>query len=59
LKDRLNDILAKHTGHSIDEIARDTDRDRFMSADEAKDYGLVDQVVISRKEITGQTEKKS
>ncbi|HON08025.1 MAG TPA: ATP-dependent Clp endopeptidase proteolytic subunit ClpP [Verrucomicrobiota bacterium] len=59
LKDRLNEILANHTGHTIEEIARDTDRDRFMSADEAKDYGLVDQVVISRKEITNQPEKKS
>lgn len=59
LKDRLNEILANHTGHTIDEIARDTDRDRFMSADEAKDYGLVDHVVISRKEITNQPEKKS
>ena len=51
MKDRLNEILANHTGRSIDELTRDTDRDRFMSADEAKDYGLVDGVVKSRKEI--------
>lgn len=51
MKDRLNEILAHHTGRSIDELTRDTDRDRFMSADEAKDYGLVDGVVRSRKEI--------
>ena len=51
LKDRLNEILAHHCGRSIDAIARDTDRDRFMSADEAKTYGLVDEVVKSRKEI--------
>lgn len=51
LKDRLNEILANHTGQSLDQIGRDTDRDRFMSADEAKAYGLVDGVVKSRKEI--------
>lgn len=51
LKDRLNEILANHCGKAIDDIAKDTDRDRFMSAAEAKDYGLVDQVVVSRKEI--------
>lgn len=51
LKDRLNEILAKHCGRNVEDIARDTDRDRFMSAEEAKEYGLVDQVVVSRKEI--------
>ena len=58
LKDRLNEILAEHTGKSVEDIAKDTDRDRFLSASEAKDYGLVDQVVVSRKEITPETEKK-
>ncbi len=43
-RDVLNQILAKHTGKPIDEIVRDMDRDFFMSADEAKDYGLVDRV---------------
>lgn len=51
LKDRLNEILAHHTGQSLDQIGRDTDRDRFMSAEEAKVYGLVDDVVKSRREI--------
>ena len=51
LKDRLNEILAKHCGRKVEDIARDTDRDRFMSAEEAKAYGLVDQVIVSRKEI--------
>ncbi len=59
LKDRLNEILGKHCGRSVDELARDTDRDRFMSADEAKEYGLVDQVVQSRKEIATLAEKTS
>src|SRR5689334_23951544 len=59
LKDRLNEILAKHCGRTVDEIGRDTDRDNFMSAEEAKKYGLVDQVVQSRKEIAGLTDKPS
>ena len=45
LKEHLNGILAKHTGKSIKEIAKDTDRDFFMSADEAAKYGLVDDVL--------------
>ena len=57
LKDRLNEILSKHCDRKVEDIARDTDRDRFMSADEAKDYGLVDQVVQSRKEIVTLQEK--
>jgi len=53
LKDRLNELLAHHSGQSFENICRDTDRDRFMSAEEAKSYGLVDEVVKSRKEIPG------
>jgi ATP-dependent Clp protease protease subunit len=53
LKDRLNEILAHHTGKAVEDITRDTDRDRFLGADEARDYGLVDKVVVSRKEIPG------
>ena len=45
LKERLNGILLKHTGRPLEEIEKDTDRDRFMSADEALDYGLIDHVV--------------
>jgi ATP-dependent Clp protease, protease subunit len=52
IKDRLNEILAHHCGQSVETISKDTDRDRFMSADEAKSYGIVDEVVKSRKEIT-------
>ncbi|MBM4153615.1 MAG: ATP-dependent Clp endopeptidase proteolytic subunit ClpP [Lentisphaerae bacterium] len=48
LRDRLNEILAHHTGKSIEAIAKDTDRDFFMSAAEAKDYGLIDEVVLPR-----------
>ena len=50
-KDRLNEILAHHTGQSFDQIAKDTDRDFFMSAEEAKKYGLVDNVFTSRREL--------
>jgi ATP-dependent Clp protease protease subunit len=59
LKDRLNAILAKHSGRTLDEIEKSTDRDNFMSSDEAKTYGLVDHVVQSRREITGGVEKPS
>ena len=59
LKDRLNEILGKHCGKKADDIANSTDRDNFMSADEAKVFGLVDQVVASRKEITTLAEKSS
>ncbi len=45
VKERLNRILIKHTGHPLEKIERDTDRDRFMSADEALEYGLIDQVI--------------
>lgn len=47
IKRRLNEILIKHTGQSMESIEKDTDRDRFMSAAEAVEYGLIDQVVES------------
>jgi len=58
LKDRINEILAKHCGKADETLAKDTDRDRFMSAEDAKNYGLVDEVVKSRKEIPGLNEGK-
>lgn len=45
LKEKMNQILAKHTGQPIDKIAKDTDRDFYLSAEEAKQYGLVDEVI--------------
>lgn len=48
LKDRLNEILASHTGKDANTLANDTERDFFMSADEAKAYGLVDEVLAKR-----------
>ena len=51
LKEKLNKILADHTGKSIEEVARDTDRDNFMSAQEAMAYGLIDKVITSRNDV--------
>src|ERR1700761_1826914 len=59
LKHRLNGILSKHTGKPVEQVERDCDRDNFMSSEEAKDYGLVDLVVQSRKEIPGIDAEKS
>jgi ATP-dependent Clp protease protease subunit len=50
LRERMNEILAQHTGRPIDQIAKDTERDYYMSGDEARGYGLIDQVV-SRHEV--------
>jgi len=47
LKDELNKILSRHTGQPLEKVAQDTDRDYFMSAEEAKNYGLVDRVIQS------------
>ncbi|MBN1885698.1 MAG: ATP-dependent Clp endopeptidase proteolytic subunit ClpP [Candidatus Krumholzibacteriota bacterium] len=51
LRERLNHILARHSGQTLKKIAKDTDRDFFMSADEARDYGIVDNVLVSKKEL--------
>ncbi len=49
VKDRINQILAKHTGQKIEKIEKDTDRDFFMTAEEAKAYGIVDKIIVSKK----------
>ena len=49
LKERLNNIYSKHTGKTTDEIAKALERDNFMTADEAKKFGLIDSVVEKRK----------
>lgn len=48
IRERLNELLAKHTGQSVDNIASDTERDNFMSAEDSVTYGLVDSVITSR-----------
>ena len=45
-RERLNEILANHTGQSIDKIAKDTDRNFFMSSEDAKAYGIIDEVLV-------------
>lgn len=49
MRDRIEEILAKHTGQTLEKIKKDTDRDYFLSAEEAKTYGLVDEVIIGKK----------
>jgi len=49
LREKINDLLAKHTGQSLDKVKKDTDRDYFMTAEESKKYGIVDQVVTTMK----------
>jgi ATP-dependent Clp protease protease subunit len=56
MKKRLNEILAFHTGKTFDQIGKDTDRDNYMSPEEAKEYGLVDNILVKKQRVT---EKKS
>jgi len=58
-RERLNQILAKHTGQTVEQIAMDVDRDRFLSPLEAKEYGLIDNVVSHRGEIVSKEVQES
>ena len=58
-RDRLNKILAKHTGQSVEAIKKDTDRDNFMAAADAVSYGLIDKILESRVEIASTVPQKS
>jgi ATP-dependent Clp protease, protease subunit len=51
LRSKMNDLMAKHTGRTVEQIERDIDRDRFMSAEEAKEYGIIDNVVVQRTDV--------
>lgn len=55
MRERLNEILAKHTGTDLDKIRVDTERDFFMTAEEARVYGLLDKVIVSRETQEGET----
>ena len=59
MKDRLNHILVEHSGKSLEEIQRDTDRDFFMSGEEAKKYGIVDHVIANRDDLDHLEESES
>src|SRR5215207_3902548 len=48
LRSKMNELMARHSGRPVEQIERDVDRDRFMSADEAKDYGLIDNIITTR-----------
>src|SRR5471030_1924802 len=54
LKKRLNEIMSFHTGQPVDRIDRDMERDNYMSAEDAKEYGIVDEVVKSRRDLAAQ-----
>jgi ATP-dependent Clp protease protease subunit len=58
LRERLNQVLAHHTGQKIEKIAEDTERDFFMTAEEAKEYGLIDEVITTRKAETKKEKEK-
>ena len=58
VRDRLNRILASHTGKSLDEISSDTDRDNFLGAQESMDYGLIDEIMVSRKEEAAESDSQ-
>ncbi len=59
IKKRMNEILLKHTGHAVDKIEKDTDRDRFMSAEEAAEYHLIDKVLETMPNVMTKTSEKS
>ncbi|MDR2171132.1 MAG: ATP-dependent Clp endopeptidase proteolytic subunit ClpP [Planctomycetaceae bacterium] len=58
VKNKLNQIMIKHTGHDIAKIEKDTDRDRFMSAEEAKSYGIIDQVIEKMEKVEKEKKEK-
>jgi ATP-dependent Clp protease protease subunit len=59
MRDRLNTILSEHTGREEEQIKQDTERDRFLSAEEAKDYGLIDHVIEPRKDASLPSEEEA
>lgn len=57
IRTRMNEILAHHTGQTVEKVTRDTERDHFLSAEMAKEYGLVDKVVENRGAVTSEADK--
>jgi len=49
MRDKINEIISHHTGQTLEKVKKDSDRDYFMSAEEAKTYGLVDEVIVPQK----------
>jgi ATP-dependent Clp protease protease subunit len=58
LRAKMNELFGKHTGKKVEQIERDIDRDRFMSADEAKDYGIIDSVIAQHRAIQKDEKEK-
>jgi ATP-dependent Clp protease protease subunit len=56
-RERINEILAKHTKQPIEKVADDADRDRFMSPAEAKEYGLIDEIIVSKADLEASDDK--
>jgi len=56
---KTNQLMAKHTGRTVEQIERDFDRDRYMSADEAKAYGIIDEIITHRGELVAETHLES
>jgi ATP-dependent Clp protease protease subunit len=59
LRAKMNEIMARHTGRTVEQIERDVDRDRFMSAEEAKDYGIIDNVIAHQRALESMEKKVS
>ena len=58
LRAKMNELFAKHTGKKVEQIERDIDRDRFMSAEEAKDYGIIDSVIVQHRALQEKDKEK-
>jgi ATP-dependent Clp protease, protease subunit len=59
LRQKMNELMSRHTGRPVEQIERDFDRDRFLSAQEAKDYGIIDYIVTSRGELVEESKQPS
>jgi ATP-dependent Clp protease protease subunit len=57
-RDTLNELYSRHTGQPVEKIKSDTERDNFMSADQARDYGIIDEVLVSAKKKPDDKDKK-
>ena len=58
LRAKMNELFARHTGKKVEQIERDIDRDRFMSAEEAKDYGIIDSVIVQHRALQEKDKEK-
>ncbi len=59
LRGKMNELMSKHTGRPVEQIERDFDRDRFMSAEEAKAYGIIDNIIDNPNELVEESKQPS